>query len=1147
MPSKVSIQVKKRFQRSVNLAADLAQPTAVRDFIVSPLALETLERVLLGATAADGNRAWAIIGPYGSGKSSFAAFLANLVSPNGKLAAQRRLKQSAGVEGEELKPLRKALGQGLLPVPIVGQRAPLAQVLLNGLEEALAAHWTSRGRKHGVLADIRQCLSDLDGGKEVPDQDVAELIVRAAQAVQQTAAPSDGLCLILDEFGKTLEWAALHPQQSDLYLLQLVAEAANRERQAPFVLLTIQHQGLDAYADRLSVQQQREWEKVAGRFEAVPYLESPRHLVQLVSESIESKGADALPAYQDQEKASRALKKATKVDLPQDNLLASFPLHPATALLLGPLFRLDLGQNERSLFSFLSSREPLGFQEFLRDWDPKSKELYRLPQLYDYLLANTRVLLASGPESRIWRTAEEALRRLPKEASAEQAEVIKTVALLSLAGSSVGLLPTAVSLQACLSLSKAKCGKAIAALEDQSILLFRQFKGSYQLWDGSDLDVGTLLNQGRQAVMERGNLARQISEVLPLAPFLGARHYLETGTLRSMECRFHSSQDHRAVQHYEGDMDGLIAIILPEKEALAQHAMDGEQLHGKPVLSLHLAEGSPLVEAIRDYLGAEEALSTTSELENDPIARRALEELRLAAWDRVQETLTQCFHGRAQDAWQWNGVEVEQVRNLSELTGQALHEAYQEAPHLHNELLNREHLSSAAAAARRELLERLLERCTEERLGMEGFPPELAMYRSVFETNGMHVPKRKGSDHPGLRPPADESPLAPLWVSLDEYFQFRKGERISLAEVYAHFAAPPYGIRAGIMPVLLFSYLLLNKEVAFLYEDGSFIPALERDHVQRFLSRPQTFEVQKLVLEQAGKQALLATAKALGLSGKQARLLPVVRELIHTAANLSSFARQTQMLSKEGRQLRAALFSARDPIHLLTEAIPSALGIKPKQARRSATLQERLLGALQDLAAVDQRLLQEIRALITSAFGLGALHEVTGPALRERAEAIDLEAFHAQPLPRLVLLFSTIEEELHEEWFQQAGLALVGKPVDQWRDEDLPLFRSVLFEAARQFAAAEAGSSDLQALAKSGQPQTELTSLAWLTTEGGYQTVVSHLHPDARQAVEAHREQLEHLAEQAGVRLNDFLVAALVRDPRVTEAQSPESAQSLEV
>ena len=73
------------------------------------------------------------------------------------------------------------------------------------------------------------------------------------------------------------------------------------------------------------------------------------------------------------------------VDEMQACLAGCYPLHPLTALVLGPLFR-QLAQNERSLFAFLASTEPFGFQEFLHKNTTKGGA-YRLDLLYDYVLA----------------------------------------------------------------------------------------------------------------------------------------------------------------------------------------------------------------------------------------------------------------------------------------------------------------------------------------------------------------------------------------------------------------------------------------------------------------------------------------------------------------------------------------------------------------------------------------------------------------------------------------------------------------------------------------------------------------------------------------------------------------------------------------
>ena len=48
-------------------------------------------------------------------------------------------------------------------------------------------------------------------------------------------------------------------------------------------------------------------------------------------------------------------------------LEACWPLHPVVACLLGPISRRRFGQNQRSIFGFLNSSEPHGFQDFLND------------------------------------------------------------------------------------------------------------------------------------------------------------------------------------------------------------------------------------------------------------------------------------------------------------------------------------------------------------------------------------------------------------------------------------------------------------------------------------------------------------------------------------------------------------------------------------------------------------------------------------------------------------------------------------------------------------------------------------------------------------------------------------------------------------
>ena len=65
------------------------------------------------------------------------------------------------------------------------------------------------------------------------------------------------LLLLLDEMGKPLEHAAAHPETTDIYLLQELAECANRSKQTPFLFVGILHQTFERYAGNLDSGAQR--------------------------------------------------------------------------------------------------------------------------------------------------------------------------------------------------------------------------------------------------------------------------------------------------------------------------------------------------------------------------------------------------------------------------------------------------------------------------------------------------------------------------------------------------------------------------------------------------------------------------------------------------------------------------------------------------------------------------------------------------------------------------------------------------------------------------------------------------------------------------------------------------------------------------
>ena len=67
-----------------------------------------------------------------------------------------------------------------------------------------------------------------------------------------------------------------------MFVLQTLAEFADRSAKTPLFFITILHQAFELYGERAGKSQQEEWAKVQGRFEDVAFSESTEQVLRLV-------------------------------------------------------------------------------------------------------------------------------------------------------------------------------------------------------------------------------------------------------------------------------------------------------------------------------------------------------------------------------------------------------------------------------------------------------------------------------------------------------------------------------------------------------------------------------------------------------------------------------------------------------------------------------------------------------------------------------------------------------------------------------------------------------------------------------------------------------------------------------------------------
>ena len=349
--------IRGRFLRSANLERDFHDPAALSGYVPTDFAVSCIERIGEGLRPRSGQRAWRMTGDYGSGKSSLALVLAHtLAGHDGNFPPQLRRVADLTKRG--------GARPRFLPVLVTCSREPLGTSILRGLRRTLADIF-KRGGKHKAIEQIERLLDSRDepGGTKIIEA------VLEANALVIAESKGQGLLLIIDELGKFLEFAALHPQRQDIFLLQQLGEAASHSGEEPLFVVCLLHQGFNAYAGQLDQSAQREWEKVAGRFEEIIFSQPIEQVGHLIACALGVR-VDQVPKAQ-AAALSYAMRKTIElgwVGPAQSQQLVDlaprmYPLHPTVLPALIRAFR-RFGQNERSLFSFLLSNEPFGLQAF---------------------------------------------------------------------------------------------------------------------------------------------------------------------------------------------------------------------------------------------------------------------------------------------------------------------------------------------------------------------------------------------------------------------------------------------------------------------------------------------------------------------------------------------------------------------------------------------------------------------------------------------------------------------------------------------------------------------------------------------------------------------------------------------------------------
>ncbi|HFX6323319.1 TPA: ATP-binding protein [Acinetobacter baumannii] len=1007
------VSVHRNFLRSIRLDTDLGRADAISGYILQSPAKQLLD--ITGSYLLESQqKAFTWTGPYGGGKSSLALTLASCVNEKKDI---RDLSRS--ILGDEINVGIKQYfytDEPWIVLPIVGKKTSIEsqiQATLNSIDE-----------------QYKSLINQEDS--------VINQLVKLAEVLPKKS----GVLLLIDELGKFLEYAAYSGEDIGFY--QDLAEAAARCK-GNLVIIGILHQSFEQYAAKLGSNVQQEWAKVQGRYIDIPLVTNTDETLELIGKAIHVE-----TQYEEARKVAENVSKVIHKRRPSavSNLSvlleACWPLHPVMAVMLGPASRKKFGQNERSIFSFLTSVEPLGFSEVLQGMDGEIFDYYWPHQFWDYLRGNFEQAILASVDGHRWSISVDAIERAEAIFSNVHVNLVKTIALIEIFRNGSGLVAEDQLLNC--SVPNASITEIHDALNDlarASILIFRKHIGAWGVYAGSDFDIEAALNTATSNVLDVDY--KELKNTLAFTPITARRHYWNTGAMRWLNCSIISEREvkkHIDSFQTQGSAFGEFLLVIPDiivkdKDEIGKNEQLVSKAFAKGVLIGFPKNGDNIQGLAKELASLEFIRNNSLKLHSDSIAMREV----LARIQLVKQTLNdELKYAFNNCLWQWGKQMF--TGSLSKIASDLADQIFNLSPKVSSELVNRNTLSASAVKAQKDLLRALLANDNIENLGFENMSAAASLYRTTIKAFNIH--RYQNDTWQICAPEAEFDPcnIVGVWNGIKDFIRKAKGV-VNLSEIFDLLSKAPFGVKKGLQPILVWAFFISYKQYIAVYTDGMFTPDLNETSIDEWLQSPKRISWRFVELKTSEKKMLKLLANSLSSQLSypvKVEPLDSARALVSIVFGLPAWTRKTNSLSKEAKVIRDMLLHASDPHKVLFTDLPAVF-----ESTNAELIVERTSEVINELISIFEIRLRKIEKNLLTALdqqniNLDLLHlrakNISGIGAEFR-----LEAFITR-----MASYSGYTHELE-------GLLMLalGKPSDTWTDHDIDAGELQLIAWATEF------------------------------------------------------------------------------------------------
>ncbi len=871
------VKINENFQYSINLQFDINNINKIKEYIPTNDSCEVLE-YYIDSILGNASKATTLVGPYGKGKSHLLLVLLTVLN-NYNIEDEEYINQLL----EKIKKINESLYFKLIqirkqklkymPVIINSNYNDMYQAFLLAMTEALEREkiddifintyfdmalnlierWENENYKEVInklnktLEKQGTTITELKNKLKMYDEASYKLFKETYQIIMHgiefnplvntdlikyyrdinyriTEYGYNGILIIFDEFSKFLEYVGNENMMKDLKIIQDFAEIATRTGKTEQIIFScITHKTINEYIKDLKENKVNAFKTVEGRFKEIKFNRSMEQNYEIVSQTIIKK--EKFHEYV-KNKIKQKEKFYNKIEEefpfaginnnPKVIYEGCYPLNPITVYALIHLSE-EVAQNERTLFTFLSDDDVNGFKYFIKN--NTSEELFNINKIYDYFYD----ILKKGSNQRIREICFKVENALNKAEDDDEENILKALAIIYMINKFDEIPPKDTTLMLALDMKEKIFYQKIENLIEKGVIKRKKINKAYDFCTVYNRQVLKEINEVVNEKFSEINEKETLNKIVNLGYIIPRRYNQQFKMTRFFKMLFISEEELENIQSFnilkeEYFSDGLILNLIKKHNNTDRLKEKIKQINDEKVILRIPKEtfSQELTDALKEY----EAIQYMKNLnDNEQEVKRELKLIENEEIELVQNEIEKKLD-------HYNIKEICYLDNtikkkkLNSLVSDICEKIYPYTPIINNEMMNKNEVSAQMRKSREIVIDSILNE--DKSMIKNDTSAEATIYKAIVE-------KQNNKDIRNI-------------LNIIKDFMKKAESKTNMEELCKTLQSEPYGIRKGILPILIAISIEEYGENIVLYYQNKEIQ-VNGKNISKIVEEPEKYYI----------------------------------------------------------------------------------------------------------------------------------------------------------------------------------------------------------------------------------------------------------------------------------------------------------------